>query len=375
MNNYYFDNSATSSPKPEQVYERVNYAIRELNGNPGRAGYRKSLEISREIYKVREKLAKFIGLENSLNIAFTANATESLNFAIKGTIKDKAHVITTNFEHNSTLRPLFSLRDEHGVELSFVNTYYEIEELIKENTQAVIINHISNVNGTVQNLEKIGEICKKHDLLFIVDGSQSAGYKKIDMMKQNIDILCLTGHKSLFGIQGIGAICIRDGLSIKPLLEGGTGSYSKYERQPLEMPELLEAGTLNTPGIISLGAGIDFIESVGIKNIEEHENQLIKYFIDEIEKLKKIKVYKSFTENQGPVVSITIEGISSGDLASILDEEFGIMVRPGFHCAPRAHKIIGTYEDGTTRFSFGYFNKIKEIDYIIISLKEILEQI
>ena len=378
MKNYYFDNSATSSPKPDSVYDVVDYSIRELNGNPGRAGYRKSLEISREIFKVREIIADFFNVEDSLNIAFTANATESLNFAIKGTIKENSHVITTNFEHNSVLRPLFSLRDEKNVELTFVNTWEEIEKEIKENTKAIVVNHISNVNGTIQNIKEIGKICKKKNILFIVDASQSGGYTKIDMQENSIDILCITGHKSLFGIQGIGAICLNTSntiYKIKPLLEGGTGSFSKYERQPLEMPELLESGTLNTPGIISLGAGIEYIKSQGIENIEKHENLLIEKFIIEIEKLERVKVYKSITKKQGPVVSLNIENVDSGELASILDEEFGIMVRPGFHCAPRAHKAIGTYETGTVRFSFGYFNSEDDIDYIVESLKKILDEI
>ncbi|WP_297406431.1 aminotransferase class V-fold PLP-dependent enzyme [uncultured Cetobacterium sp.] len=378
MKNYYFDNSATSSPKPDSVYDVVDYSIRELNGNPGRAGYRKSLEISREIFKVREIIADFFNVEDSLNIAFTANATESLNFAIKGTIKENSHVITTNFEHNSVLRPLFSLRDEKNVELTFVNTWEEIEKEIKENTKAIVVNHISNVNGTIQNIKEIGKICKKKNILFIVDASQSGGYTKIDMQENSIDILCITGHKSLFGIQGIGAICLNTSntiYKIKPLLEGGTGSFSKYERQPLEMPELLESGTLNTPGIISLGAGIEYIKSQGIENIEKHENLLIEKFIIEIEKLERVKVYKSITKKQGPVVSLNIENVDSGELASILDEEFGIMVRPGFHCAPRAHKAIGTYETGTVRFSFGYFNSEDDIDYIVESFKKILDEI
>ena len=375
MKNYYFDNSATSSPKPEAVYKAVEIGLREYNANPGRAGHRKAVEAGRKIYEVREKIAKFFNVKNSLNIAFTANATESLNFAIKGGIPQNSHVITTNFEHNSVLRPLFYMQDEKNIKLTFVNTYDEIEKNITSETKAVVINHISNVNGTIQNIEEIGKICKKHNLLFILDASQSAGYSYIDMEKHNISILCLTGHKSIFGIQGIGAICIKDGIKIEPILEGGTGSFSKLSRQPKEMPEMLEAGTLNTPGILSLGAGIDFINEIGLKNIKKHEDILIEKFITGLNKLEKIKVYKSFTKDQGPVVSLNIEGIDSGDLAQILDEEFGILVRPGFHCAPLAHKAIGTYEIGAVRFSFGYFNTEEEIDYVLNALKNITLQI
>ena len=375
MKTYYFDNSATSFPKPESVYSSVEIAIREYNANPGRAGHRKALEVARKIYEVREKVANFFGVKNSLNVAFTANATESLNFAIKGAIQKGSHVITTNFEHNSSLRPLYYMRDEKEVKLTFIDTYLDLEKSITSETKAVVINHISNVNGTVQDIRKIGDICRRNGLLFILDASQSAGYIDIDMERDNVDILCITGHKSLFGIQGIGAIALREGIKIDPILEGGTGSFSKLQRQPKEMPEMLEAGTLNTPGILSLGAGIEFIQKIGIEKIKEHEDKLVSKFLKGLEQLDKIKVYKSFTENQAPVISINIEGIDSGDFSSILDEEFGILVRPGYHCAPLAHKAIGTYETGSVRFSFAFFNTEDEIDYILQSLKNITLQI
>ncbi|MGL5203793.1 aminotransferase class V-fold PLP-dependent enzyme [Cetobacterium sp.] len=375
MKTYYFDNSATSFPKPESVYSSVEIAIREYNANPGRAGHRKALEVARKIYEVREKVANFFGVKNSLNVAFTANATESLNFAIKGAIQKGSHVITTNFEHNSSLRPLYYMRDEKEVKLTFIDTYLDLEKSITSETKAVVINHISNVNGTVQDIRKVGDICRRNGLLFILDASQSAGYIDIDMERDNVDILCITGHKSLFGIQGIGVIALREGIKIDPILEGGTGSFSKLQRQPKEMPEMLEAGTLNTPGILSLGAGIEFIQKIGIEKIKEHEDKLVSKFLKGLEQLDKIKVYKSFTENQAPVISINIEGVDSGDFSSILDEEFGILVRPGYHCAPLAHKAIGTYETGTVRFSFGFFNTEDEIDYLLQSLKNIALQI
>lgn len=375
MKTYYFDNSATSFPKPESVYSSVEIAIREYNANPGRAGHRKALEVARKIYEVREKVANFFGVKNSLNVAFTANATESLNFAIKGAIQKGSHVITTKFEHNSSLRPLYYMRDEKEVKLTFIDTYLDLEKSITSETKAVVINHISNVNGTVQDIRKIGDICRRNGLLFILDASQSAGYIDIDMERDNVDILCITGHKSLFGIQGIGVIALREGIKIDPILEGGTGSFSKLQRQPKEMPEMLEAGTLNTPGILSLGAGIEFIQKIGIEKIKEHEDKLVSKFLKGLEQLDKIQVYKSFTENQAPVISINIEGVDSGDFSSILDEEFGILVRPGYHCAPLAHKAIGTYETGTVRFSFGFFNTEDEIDYLLQSLKNIALQI
>lgn len=375
LKEYYFDNSATSNPKPETVYSAVEHAIRYLNGNPGRASHHKAIEISQAIYDVRCKLAGLFNISNPLQIAFTANATESLNFAIKGTVHRDAHVITTYFEHNSSLRPLFYLRDEKNVSISFVEKFEDMEILITDETQAIVVNHISNLNGNIQPLKAIGELCRQYNLLFIVDASQSAGFWDIDVEEMNIDILCLTGHKSLFGIQGIGAIYVREGVQISPLLEGGTGSYSKLERQPLVMPELLEAGTLNTPGILSLGAGIDFIQKIGLDKIRAHEISLTKRFLDGVSSIENIILYPTISENRGPVVSINFKGIPSPDLGALLDEEFNILVRSGFHCAPLAHKYLGTGEFGSVRFSFGFFNTPEEIDYAISALKSISKNI
>lgn len=375
---YYFDNSATSNPKPKSVIEKVQEALTEFNGNPGRSGYNKAIKIDREIYNVRCKIAEFFNIKNPLQIAFTSNASEALNFAIKGIGLENCHVITSLMEHNSVLRPLNYLRDEKNVCISFLEPCPDddtliknLSSLIRKDTKAIIINHISNVTGNIMNIEKIGKLCKEKNILFIVDVSQSAGFLKIDVQKCNINILCFTGHKSLFGIQGTGGIYIEEGIEISPLLEGGTGSFSKLERQPKVMPELLECGTLNTPGILSLGAGIDFINSIKLENITEHEYMLTKRFIDKISKIKNIIIYGDKNKFRGPVISININGVSSSELAGILNEEFNICTRSGFHCAPLAHKFLGTYETGCVRFSFGYFNTMEEIDYAVNSLEKI----
>ncbi|WP_300358716.1 aminotransferase class V-fold PLP-dependent enzyme [Fusobacterium sp.] len=382
MKEYYFDNSATSSPKPKSVLEKVQEAILEFNGNPGRSGYKKAIKIDREIYNTREKIAKFFNISNPLQIAFTTNASESLNFAIRGMGFENCHIITSVYEHNSVLRPLHFLEDEKNVSLSYLEPYESSEKLLenlssllREDTKAIVINHISNVTGFVMDIEKIGKFCKEKNLLFIVDASQSAGFLPIDVKKSNINILCFTGHKSLFGIQGIGGIYVEEGINLTPTLEGGTGSFSKLKRQPKVMPENLECGTLNTPGILSLGAGIDFINSIGIENITKHEYALTKLFIDEIKKLKNVIIYGDKNIFRGPVVSINIEGIESSELAGILDEEFNICTRSGFHCAPLAHEYIGTYDYGCVRFSFGYFNTEEEILYATNAIKEISEYI
>ena len=382
MREYYFDNSATSNPKPQCIIEKVQKAIIELNGNPGRSGYKKAVKIDREIYNTRVKIAEFFNIKNPLQIAFTSNASESLNFAIKGAGFHDCHIITSVLEHNSVLRPLHYLEDEKNVTLSFLEPVDTTEELIKnlssllrKDTKAIVINHISNVTGYIYDIEAIGNFCKENNLLFIVDTSQSAGFAGINVEKQNINILCFTGHKSLFGIQGTGGIYVEEGLILNPLLEGGTGSFSKLPRQPKTMPELLECGTLNTPGILSLSAGIDFINSVGLNKIREHEYNLTKLFIDKISNLENIIIYGDKDKFRGPVVSINIEGITSSDFAAILDEEFNICTRSGFHCAPLAHKYLGTYDYGCVRFSFGYFNTEEEILYAADAIKEISKYI
>lgn len=379
---YYFDNSATSHPKPEIVRKKINEAVLEFNGNPGRSGYKKAIKIDREIYNTRVKIAEFFNIKNPLQIAFTSNASESLNFAIKGAGLHDCHIITSVLEHNSVLRPLHFLEDEKNVSLSFAEPKENQEEfiknissLIREDTKAVVINHISNVTGYIADIEKIGKLCREKNLLFIVDASQSVGFAHIDVEKQNINILCFTGHKSLFGIQGTGGIYVEEGIKLNPLLEGGTGSFSKLPRQPESMPELLECGTLNTPGILSMGAGIDFINSVGLDKMREHEIKLTKLFIEKISDLKNVIIYGEKNIERGPVVSINIEGVPSSDLSAVLDEEYNICTRGGFHCAPFAHKYLGTYDYGCVRFSFGYFNTEEEILYAANAVKEISEYI
>lgn len=379
---YYFDNSATSHPKPEIVRKKINESVLEFNGNPGRSGYKKAIKIDREIYNTRVKIAEFFNIKNPLQIAFTSNASESLNFAIKGAGLHDCHIITSVLEHNSVLRPLHFLEDEKNVSLSFAEPKENQEEfiknissLIREDTKAVVINHISNVTGYIADIEKIGKLCREKNLLFIVDASQSVGFAHIDVEKQNINILCFTGHKSLFGIQGTGGIYVEEGIKLNPLLEGGTGSFSKLPRQPESMPELLECGTLNTPGILSMGAGIDFINSVGLDKMREHEIKLTKLFIEKISDLKNVIIYGEKNIERGPVVSININGVPSSDLSAVLDEEYNICTRSGFHCAPLAHKYLGTYDYGCVRFSFGYFNTEEEILYAANAVKEISEYI
>ncbi|MGL6100603.1 MAG: aminotransferase class V-fold PLP-dependent enzyme [Fusobacteriaceae bacterium] len=382
MKTYYFDNSATSNPKPQEVYEAVNYAMRELNSNPGRGGHRLAVKSAMEIYRVREKIAKFFNQKNPLQVAFTNNSTTALNMAIFGVLKEGDSVITTSQEHNSTLRPIYTLKKERGINVILVEDDDPEDKIIeiikKEKIKMVALNHMSNVTGKTIDIGKIGKITRENGVILVVDASQSAGMIEVDMEKMFIDVLCLTGHKSLFGIQGIGAIIPKEGIDIKSLLVGGTGSHSRVLLQPEEMPEHLEAGTVNTPGIISLGAGIDFINKIGIKNIQKHEQILKDKFIKGIKELdikNIIEIYSSYGKNDGPVVSLNIKGIASSDLSALLDEEFAIITRSGLHCAPLVHQKNNTTERGMVRFSFGYFNTEEEIQYALEAISEIINSL
>jgi len=379
---YYFDNAATSYPKPKEVYDELIDIMKTKGANPGRGSHTMALEASRVIYDTRCKLANLFNIDNPLNIAFTQNATHSLNMAIKGYLRKGDHVVTTSLEHNSVLRPLYSLEEDCGLELTIVESdrdgTIDTENLlsaIREDTRAVVMTHASNLTGTILPVKEIGKVCREKGVTLIVDASQSAGYLDIDVEEMNIDILCFTGHKSLYGPQGTGGIYVKEGIEITPLMEGGSGSHSKLKRHPREMPDLLEYGTLNAPAIGALGAGIDFITKIGLSNIRMHEEKLLKTFMDGIAGLSHIKVYGKIEGRKTPVVTMNIKGIDPAEVSQLLDEEYGIATRPGMHCAPLAHKSIGTYETGAIRFSFGYFNSLVEVAYTVNALKEIVESL
>lgn len=375
---YYFDNAATTFQKPKEVLETYIRVMNEYGANPGRSGHKIARKAGMGIYETREIVADFFGIDNPMQIAFTANATESLNIGIKGILKAGDHVITTSMEHNSVLRPLNALLSE-GIELTIIDANImgqinleDLENSIKENTKLIITTHASNLTGTIFPIVDIAKIAKKHNLIYMLDAAQTAGVLDIDVKKIGIDILATTGHKSLFGPQGTGIIYIDERLSIKPLKEGGTGSKSYEMKQPTIMPDLLESGTPNTPGIIALGEGIKFIKKEGIKTILGHETELCKYFMENIIDLKNLHMYgESINVLRAPVVPINIGDEDSSSISYILDDEYDIATRPGLHCAPLAHKSIKTFEQGCVRFSFGYFNTKSDIDMAIKALSEI----
>lgn len=372
----YFDNAATSLHKPPQVAEAVCRALQTM-GNAGRGAHEASLQSARTIYDTRALLADFFGLGNPSGLAFTSNSTEALNTAIKGTLNPGDHVITTVCEHNSVLRPLYEL-EEKGLALSFVPAdkkgrpdYASFEKLIQPNTKAIVCTHASNLTGNLLDIERIGMICKKHQLLFILDASQSAGVFDIDMQKTGIDILCFTGHKSMLGPQGTGGICVREGLQIRPLKSGGSGILTYSKKHPEQMPTALEAGTLNGHGIAGLHAAVEFLKETGLNRIRQKEKSLLQRFYEGIKDLPGLKIYGDLSSfDRCAILSLNIGDYDSSEVADELAQDYGISTRPGAHCAPLMHEALGTVSQGAVRFSFSYFNTEEEIDAAIQALQE-----
>lgn len=374
----YFDNAATSYPKPDIVYRETMDAMMNYGANPGRSGHKIALKANRGIFHTREKLSKLFNIKNPMNLILTFNCTESLNMGIKGILRPNDHVITTSMEHNSVLRPITYL-ERIGVRNTIVQgdkmgriNPRDIEDSIRPNTKLIVTTHISNLTGTIMDIEKIGEIARKHGILYLVDSAQSAGVYDIDVEKMNIDMLAFPGHKGLLGPQGTGGLYVRDGIKLEELFQGGTGSISDSLKQPDIMPDKFESGTPNGPGIIGLGAGLDYILDIGMSNIRNKEESLTKHFIEEVIKIEDIKLYGPLQiDSHGPVVLLNIKDADSSEVSYILDDEYDIAVRPGLHCAPLAHKTIGTFKQGGVRFSFGYENTHDEIEYAIKALKKI----
>ena len=366
----YFDNAATSWPKPEAVSEAMKKFDRAIGANPGRSGHRLSIEAGRIMINAREALSRLFNINNPFQVIFTKNATEALNTAIFGLLKPGDHVITSSMEHNSVMRPLRYL-EKNGIELSIIQCPEsdsldpgDIIPLIKKNTRAMIVTHASNVTGTIMPLAEIGRVTRENKIILCADAAQTAGVLPIDVEKMNIDLLAFTGHKSLFGPQGTGGLYIRKGLEteINPIIMGGTGSKSEFEEQPDFMPDKFESGTPNTIGIAGLGAGVNYILSAGIDFIQSKEEMLTAQFIEGLKAVNRAKIYGPAKKSSGTsIVSFNIKGKTSSDVSFELDEKYGIMSRPGLHCAPSAHRTIGTFPEGTVRFSFGYVNTPEEI--------------
>ena len=374
----YLDNAATTFPKPEAVYNAMMDCMKNYCANPGRAGHKLAMKAAREIYDTRENIAKLFNIDNPMNIVFTNNATDSLNLAIKGVVNKGDHIITTSMEHNSVIRPIKAL-EKVGVENTIVQcddqgflNIDDLEKAIKPNTKLIVTTHASNVCGTLIDIKSISEIANKHNILYLIDASQTVGVYDIDLKDIKADMLAAPGHKGLLGPQGTGILYIREGLNIGILKEGGTGSRSEDLFQPDLFPDKYESGTHNTPGIVGLNEGVKFIFKEGIDKIKEHEEELCKYMLERLEEVPNIKIYGPKDANKrASVISINIGNMDSGEITFLLDSEYDIATRSGIHCAPLAHKTLGTLEQGAVRFSIGYFNTKEEIDKAINALKEI----
>jgi len=376
----YLDNSATSWPKPASVISAMSSYLNEYGGSPGRSGHQFASKAACEVSETRELIASLFNCPAAERVMFAANATHALNFAIKGVLNQGDHIIISHMEHNAVYRTVSYLKDEGIISFDIANCnehgFLDIEHLkslIRKNTRMIICIHGSNVAGTIQNISEIGSICAEKQILFLVDAAQSAGFVPIDMVEDNIDLLAFTGHKKLYGPTGIGGLCIKDEIPVRTLIHGGTGSKSDLAGHPMFYPDRLEAGTLNAVGIIGLKAGIEHVLDKGINHIRTSLSELTRYFIDECNQIDEISIYgPSAKQERLPLISMNIRNMAPADLASTLDKEYGIMVRPGLHCSPLAHQTIGSFPQGTLRFSFGCFTTEEEIKYALDSLKTII---
>ena len=376
----YMDNAATTLPKPPEVAEAIVQAMNHL-GNAGRGSTEASLDAARVIYDTRERLGRMFHAENPKQIAFTSNATESLNIAIQGLINPGDHVITTVMEHNSVLRPLYE-RQQAGATLTILpadeagNISYDmLEAAVRQETKAIICTHGSNLTGNLNDIERIGKIAKAHKLLFIVDASQTAGVFPIDVQKMGIDVLCFTGHKSLYGPQGTGGIYVRDGIRIRPLKRGGSGFDTYNHNHPEQMPTALEAGTLNGHGIAGLNAALKYVEEKGIDAIREIALQRAWQFYDGIKEIPGVTIYGDFSKRErGPIVSFNLYDYDSAEVSDELLMSYGISTRAGGHCAPLMHESLQNAEQGAVRFSFSHFNTKEEVEIAIRAVRELSEE-
>ncbi len=376
----YLDNAATALKRPDCVKTAVAEALCSL-GNAGRGAHEATLHASRNLYSTRKKLNQFFNGESPSQIAFTMNATESLNIAIKGILNPGDHVITTVSEHNSVLRPLYQM-EAKGIEITILPcdpkgriASQDFAKAIRKNTRAIICAHGSNLTGNLIDIKAVGQIAHSHNLLFIVDASQTAGIIPIDVQDLKIHVLCFTGHKSLLGPQGTGGIYVKQGINIRPLKTGGSGIQTYEKNHPPQMPTALEAGTQNGHGIAGLHAAITYLQDTGIHNIRQQELKLMRRFHQGIKDIPGIKLYGDYdTDNRCPIVTLNLADWDSSLVSDQLFTKYHIATRPGAHCAPLMHQALGTIEQGAVRFSFSHYNTEEEIDTAIQAMKQLAEE-
>ncbi|WP_027415064.1 aminotransferase class V-fold PLP-dependent enzyme [Aneurinibacillus terranovensis] len=380
MNITYLDNAASSWPKPPEVAKAMMECVQQYGANPGRGGHQLAMKASKVIYQTRVKLAQLFSIKNPNDIFFMMNATMALNQAIKGYVKPGMHVITTSLEHNSVRRPLEFLRKTMGIDVSYIKpenyefSLADIREAIRENTGLIVVSHASNLLGTIAPIEEIGRLARENHIPFLVDASQSAGILPIDVETMHIDMLAFPGHKGLYGPQGTGGLYVHPSIDLEPYFHGGTGSHSENIDQPKTRPDRFESGTVNTPGIAGLRAGVEFVLRTGVNVIRKKEWELAKEAMVQLKDVKGVHVFGP-DENceRLAVIPFIMDGVDASELAYILDQQYNIAVRAGFHCSPLAHETAGTLETGSVRVSFGYFNEKEDIDTLVSALKEIRE--
>ncbi len=375
----YLDNSATSYPKPKCVIDSIYSAMSQYGANNGRGAYDMALNTSEQIYLCRKKIANFFGLKNPENVVFTYNCTTALNMVIKGIAKKEGHLIISDLEHNAVLRPVEALKQLGTCDYSIAKVKYDLfdtvknfEKCIKKNTIAIICTGASNVFGIIPPYEMLSSLAHKYGILFIMDCSQLAGSYKIDMSKDNIDILCCSAHKGLLGPSGLGLLLLNNDIYLNTIIEGGTGSNSASYFQPLNYPDRFESGTPNVPGIIGLSSAIDFV-SDKVNLINSHEKSLLKYFQNNVSEYRNVILYTDITNCKNrlsPILSFNIKGMHSEEVAQQLSND-DIAVRAGLHCAPLSHEKFNTLETGTVRISPSIYNKKSDIDFLINSVRKI----
>ena len=370
----YLDNGATSFPKPPAVAAAMSHFLLKVGGSPGRSGHRLSQEAARVVFECREALASLIGAPDSKRVVFTLNATQALNTAIYGTLRQGDRVVTTSMEHNSVMRPLRDLESRRVIEIHVVPCdrggrldAHQLEEAVRTHRPRLVAAvHASNVTGSIIPLREIGRICRAAGALLLLDAAQSAGALPIDVEADRVDLLAFTGHKSLFGPQGTGGLWAREGVDPEPLVRGGTGSNSELEEQPEFWPDRLESGTQNTVGLAGLLAGLQFIAAEGVAAIHTREEALVRRLLAGLEGIPGLRTHgPDHAAERTPVVSVTFDGLFPSEAGFLLEEGFNVLTRVGLHCAPAAHRTIGTYPQGTVRFTPGYFTTIEDIDTAI----------
>ncbi len=377
----YLDNGATTWPKPPEVIQAVNDALTIYGANPGRGAYAMALAASRQVFGVRQAIASFIGAEHMERVIFTANTTDGINLALKGILRQGDHVLYSPLEHNALWRPLSTMARDGWVEAERLPATPDgnldlaaVEAYIRPNTKMICCLHASNVTGTILPIAQLGEIARRHQLLFLVDAAQSAGILPIDIQEMKIDLLAAPGHKSLYGPMGSGFLYVGDRAAddMVPLRQGGTGSQSHSQYQPESYPDRLECGTINLPGVLGLGGGLAYIQRVGRAQIEQKLDELTQCFLKGVTALPGVTYYGPPPGvKRSPVVTINVDGRDGGEVATILDSEYDIAVRAGFHCGPLAHDLSGSGQTGGVRFSFSSFNTMAEVEQALAALDDI----